>query len=43
MYVLNLYVIMTVLGLAEEGGAITHASHIVYFMFLDVCSLIPDH
>ena len=39
----EIYVITTVLGLAEEGGAITRASHIVNSMFLDVRSLTPDH
>ena len=34
---------MTVLGLVEEGGTITRASHIVYSMFLDVRSLTPNH
>jgi len=33
MHVLNIYAMTTVLGLAEEGGAITCTSHIVHSMF----------
>ena len=43
MHVLHLYALTTVLDVAEEGGAVTRASHIVHSVFLDVHSLIPDH